>query len=332
MIREYVKCQKGAFLSIVVAVFIFPYFESLLGIGLGDMIYSILLYLVVMSIYFSYQFYRFAKSYHKLKEIQHNVTIHEPDLPEALNPYDERYNEVIKNLYVVLQENMNQMVSRENDHLDYYTLWLHQIKTPIAAMHLVLQNADDLPQKPVLEQELFKVEQYVEMALQFIKIERIESDLVIQPYSLKDMVRQSIRKYSVLFIHKGLGVNIEGCEQTIITDSKWFCFILEQLFSNAVKYTNDGMIKVYTREVEGGVWLTIEDSGIGIQKEDRKRIFEKGYTGFNGRLDKKASGMGLYLVKKVATALNHEIQLESEVNKGTKVHLFLKDYSNMTKM
>jgi signal transduction histidine kinase len=308
------------------AIILFPYFESLLNIEINDTIYSVLLYLVIILVYLSYDFYKFAKKYRKLEDIRKNVTINIQDIPEALNPYDAKYNEILMKLYEVINDTISQIDKNNTESLEYYTLWLHQIKTPIAAMHLVLQNMEDIPQKSVLEQELFKIEQYVELALQFVKIGNIEADLVISQYKLGDIIRQSIRKYSVLFINKGLGVNVEGCDQLITTDSKWFAFILEQIFSNAIKYTNTGSIQIYTRTEEKGTWLTIEDSGIGIKKEDIKRVFEKGYTGFNGRLDKKASGIGLYLVKKVATALNHEIEIESEVAKGTKVHIFLKNY------
>ncbi|MFA9378243.1 MAG: ATP-binding protein [Lachnotalea sp.] len=326
MIRDYIKCQKGMFISILVAIIIFPFFESLLNIELYDTLYSVLLYLVIMVAYLSYDFYKFAKKYRKLEIIRHNVTINVQDIPEALNPYDAKYNEILMSLYDVINDTVSQIDKNNTENIEYYTLWLHQIKTPIAAMYLVYQNMEDIPQKAVLEQELFKIEQYVELALQFVKIGNIESDLAINHYPLGDIIRQSIRKYSVLFINKRLGVNVEGCDQIITTDSKWFAFILEQIFSNAVKYTNAGSIQIYTRDEEKGTWLTIEDSGIGIRKEDMKRIFEKGYTGFNGRLDKKASGIGLYLVKKVATALNHDIQIESEVSKGTKVHIFIKKY------
>jgi len=193
-------------------------------------------------------------------------------------------------------------------------------------MHLVLQNMEDIPQKSILVLELFKIEQYVELALQFVKIGNIEADLVIQQYPLKDMIHQSVKKYSNFFIQKGLGVNVSDCDALVTTDSKWFAFLLEQILSNAIKYTQEGIIQIYAIQEQEGTYLTVEDTGIGIKKEDIKRVFEKGYTGFNGRMDKKASGIGLYLVKKVALALNHKITIESLVGVGTKVHIFIKNY------
>ncbi len=309
-----------------VALALFSGFEYLLNIKINDILYIACLYLLVMLFFLSIDFLRFTQRFRKLEEIQRNISIYVQDIPKAENPYEEKYNEVIESLYEVIQSTLNQVDRQNKETLEYYTLWIHQIKTPIAAMHLVLQNMEDIPQKSVFSQELFKIEQYVELVLQFIKIGNIEADLVIGEYTLKSLVSQSVKKYSLLFIHKGLGVEIEGCEETITTDGKWFAFLLEQLLSNAIKYTNTGTIRIYTRQVPEGWYLTVEDSGIGIKKEDRKRVFEKGYTGFNGRMDKKASGIGLYLAQKVAAALNHEISLESEVGKGTKVHVFIRNY------
>ncbi|OYO59418.1 hypothetical protein CG709_18795 [Lachnotalea glycerini] len=327
MIKDYLKCKRDIAFSMFIAVIIFPFFENLLNIGLEDSIYSVLLYLAIMLIYLLYDFYHFTKRYQKLEDVLDNITIDMQELPKEKNPYDVKYSEIIKSLYEVIHDALSQIDKKHTDALEYYTLWIHQIKTPISAIHLVLQNMEDIPQKAVISQELFKLEQYVELALQFVKIGNIEADLVINQYSLGDMIRQSVRKYSVLFIYKGLGVDVRGCDQMITSDSKWFTFIIEQILSNAIKYSNKGKIQIYTKEDEKEICLTIEDFGIGIRKEDMKRIFQKGYTGFNGRMDKKASGIGLYLSKKVATALNHTITIESEVSKGTRVRIWIKKYS-----
>ncbi len=192
MIKDYIKCQKGIFVSILMAIIIFPFFESLLNVGISDFIYSILLYLVVMGVYLAYDYYKFAKKYRKLEAIRNHVTINVQDIPEALNPYDAKYNDILMSLYEIINETFSEIDKNNTENLDYYTLWIHQIKTPIAAMHLVLQNMADVPQKPVMEQELFKIEQYVELALQFVKIGNIESDLVINQSSLGDIIRQSL--------------------------------------------------------------------------------------------------------------------------------------------
>lgn len=327
MIRAYLKYQSKIIFSMVLASLLFSMFEYLFHADLEDIVYSVFLYLFIMFLFLMYDYYHFLKKYKKLNNLQGNLSIYAQDVPKAENPVEEKYNEILQRLYEVIEGTINRFDNQTTENEEYYTLWIHQIKTPIAAMHFVLQNMEDIPQKAVLELELFKIEQYVELTLQFIKIGNIESDLVINQYPLKDMVNRSIRKYSLLFIHKGLGVSVTGCEETITTDSKWFTFLLEQILSNAVKYTNAGAIQIYTRQDEKGTYLTIEDTGIGIKKEDIKRVFEKGYTGFNGRMDNKASGIGLYLAKKVAAALNHKMTIESVVGKGTKVHIFIRHYS-----
>lgn len=327
MIKAYVKFHNKTIFGMALAITLFPLFGYLINVDWKELAYGVFLYLLIMLIFLSYDYYHFARRFKRLEEMKRNLSIFAQDIPGARNPYEEKYNEIIRGLYEVIGETLIRIDKQNTENVEYYTLWIHQIKTPIAAMHFVLQNMEDTPQKPVLELELFKIEQYVELALQFIKIGNIESDLVINQYSLKDLVHQSVKKYSLLFIHKGLGADIAGCDETITTDSKWFIFLLEQIVSNAIKYTNMGTIRIYTKQEKKGVSLIIEDTGIGIKKEDRKRVFEKGYTGFNGRMDKKASGIGLYLARKVAAALGHDISLESEVGKGTRVYIFIKDYS-----
>lgn len=183
-------------------------------------------------------------------------------------------------------------------------------------MRLAIQSREDADNL-VIDQELFKIEQYVEMALQYIKIKQLSSDLVIREYSLKNIINTSVKKYAALFIYKKLSIDLEGLELMVLTDSKWLSFIIEQLLSNAIKYTNHGGIRIYMENRS----LVIEDSGIGIHSEDMERIFEKGYTGYNGRLDKKASGIGLYLVKKVADSLAIKVTISSIVGIGTKAVL-----------
>lgn len=326
MIKSYLKCQFKFFLLALWGIIIFSLFEYLQNIKAIDIAYSVLVYLVVVLLFLLYDFYQFAKKYKSVSELQKSLSIHRQKIALSSNPMEEKYNQIIQELYDVIDDAFNQINRQTSDNVEYYTLWIHQIKTPISAMYFVLQNMEDIPQKSILILELFKIEQYVELALQFVKIGNIEADLVIQQYSLKEMIHQSVKKYSDLFIHKGLGVNVCDCEGLVTTDSKWFAFILEQILSNAIKYTQEGIIKIYAKQEQEGIYLTVEDTGIGIKKEDIKRVFEKGYTGFNGRMDKKASGIGLYLAKKVALALNHQITIESLVGAGTKVYIFIKKY------
>ena len=202
---------------------------------------------------------------------------------------------------------------------EYYTLWAHQIKTPIAAMRLLLQSGAG-EESPELSSELFKIEQYVEMVLSYIRLQSSSSDYVIREYDLDALVRQAVRKYAGQFIRKRLTVTLGELHCTVLTDEKWLCFVLEQLLSNAIKYTNRGGITI---TLEGNRTLCISDTGIGIPPEDLPRLGEQGFTGFNGRSDKRATGIGLYLCRIVLGRLSHSMEITSEIGSGTCVRLHL---------
>lgn len=202
-----------------------------------------------------------------------------------------------------------------NDLMDYYTLWAHQIKTPIAASSLLVGEIEDKKVKNQLEQELFKIESYVNIVLQYLRLESFHEDLVLKKENLEDLVKEIVKKYAIFFIQKGLSLNLHDLDRTIITDRKWFVVILEQVLSNSLKYTSQGGIEIYFQEDT----LYIKDSGLGIQDADLLRVFERGFSGYNGRLTQQSSGLGLYLSKKIADELGHQISIASQVGQGTTI-------------
>lgn len=202
-----------------------------------------------------------------------------------------------------------------NDLMDYYTLWAHQIKTPIAASSLLVGEIEDKKVKNQLEQELFKIESYVNIVLQYLRLESFHEDLVLKKENVEDLVKEIVKKYAIFFIQKGLSLNLHDLDRTIITDKKWFVVILEQVLSNSLKYTSQGGIEIYFQEDT----LYIKDSGLGIQDADLLRVFERGFSGYNGRLTQQSSGLGLYLSKKIADELGHQISIASQVGHGTTV-------------
>ncbi|RSI43736.1 sensor histidine kinase [Streptococcus cristatus] len=202
-----------------------------------------------------------------------------------------------------------------NDLMDYYTLWAHQIKTPIAASSLLVGEIEDKKIKNQLEQELFKIESYVNIVLQYLRLESFHEDLVLKKENVEDLVKEIVKKYAIFFIQKGLSLNLHDLDRTIITDRKWFVVILEQVLSNSLKYTSQGGIEIYFQEDT----LYIKDSGLGIQDADLLRVFERGFSGYNGRLTQQSSGLGLYLSKKIADELGHQISIASQVGHGTTV-------------
>ena len=202
-----------------------------------------------------------------------------------------------------------------NDLMDYYTLWAHQIKTPIAASSLLVGEIEDKKVKNQLEQELFKIESYVNIVLQYLRLESFHEDLVLKKENAEDLVKEIVKKYAIFFIQKGLSLNLHDLDRSIITDRKWFVVILEQVLSNSLKYTSQGGIEIYFQEDT----LYIKDSGLGIQDADLLRVFERGFSGYNGRLTQQSSGLGLYLSKKIADELGHQISIASQVGQGTTV-------------
>lgn len=210
---------------------------------------------------------------------------------------------------------------------DYYVMWTHQIKTPISALRLLLENGAAYEKNVFpMKEELFKIEQYAEMALTFQRLESLSSDLVLQEYGLLGMVKNAVKKYAVLFINKGLSLELQETDINVVTDEKWFGVCVEQLLSNSIKYTPGGKISIRaealpTQENDRRAQLIIEDSGIGIRPEDLPRIFERGFTGYNGRLDKRSTGIGLYICRKIFVRLGIHAQVESQEGRGTKVTL-----------
>lgn len=202
-----------------------------------------------------------------------------------------------------------------NDLMDYYTLWAHQIKTPIAASSLLVGEIEDKKVKNQLEKELFKIESYVNIVLQYLRLESFHEDLVLKKENVEDLVKEIVKKYAIFFIQKGLSLHLHDLDRTIITDRKWFVVILEQVLSNSLKYTSQGGIEIYFQEDT----LYIKDSGLGIQDADLLRVFERGFSGYNGRLTQQSSGLGLYLSKKIADELGHQISIASQVGHGTTV-------------
>ena len=216
-----------------------------------------------------------------------------------------------------LYQKKSEAQSKLTDLLDYYTLWVHQIKTPIAASRLLVAEVSDREVKQQLEQEIFKIDSYTNLVLQYLRLESFHDDLVFEKVQVDDLVKEMVRKYALFFIQKGLTVNLHDLDKTIVTDKKWLLVVIEQILSNSLKYTKEGGLEIYMEDQD----LCIKDTGIGIKNSDVLRVFERGFSGYNGRLTQQSSGLGLYLSKKISEELGHQIRIESEVGIGTTVRI-----------
>lgn len=253
------------------------------------------------------------KKHRALKSIRSYTDVLGGCFPQAECMEDEDYQNALRLICEEFSRYRTDTNRRYSDMTDYYTVWVHQIKTPIASMRLHLQN-EDSPLSRNLSSGLLRIEQYVEMVLMFLRLNSESTDYVIKEYDLDSIVRQAVKKFAGEFIVRKLHLVYEPLHTTVITDEKWLTFVIEQILSNALKYTPSGSITITLAPEKK---LCIRDTGIGIAPEDLPRIFENGYTGYNGRLDKKASGIGLYLCKRICTNLGHAIEAESTVGKGT---------------
>lgn len=207
---------------------------------------------------------------------------------------------------------------RYTDLMDYYTLWVHQIKTPIAASQLLLQDVRGSKTKALLEQEVFKIDAYTNLVLQYLRLENFHDDLQLKKVALEPLIKEVVKKHSLFFIQKGLTINLHDLDIKVISDEKWLLVIIEQVLSNSLKYTKSGGIDIYFKENR----LYLKDTGIGIKNSDILRVFERGFSGYNGRLTQQSSGLGLYLSKKIADQLGHEISISSQVGQGTTVSIY----------
>ena len=316
IIKSYIKKNLKIYLLSIVFIFIFVLIFYLYNLPFEALFYSILLCFIVALIVSIIDYNNYRKSDIYLKHLESNNLNSMEDLPKSLDIRVEYYQKIIERLHNEVEKLKIEDNKKMEGLVDYYSMWIHQIKTPIAAINFLLDN-EEIDVK-AFRQELFKIERYVEMVLTYIRLGSETSDYVITSINLDEVVRENIKKYATLFINKKIKLNYVSHETYVISDKKWLGFAFEQLLSNAIKYTKSGgEISINISESK----LIIEDNGIGIYEEDLPRIFEQSFTGLNGRYEKKSSGLGLYLCKKTLDKLQHKIEITSEINKGTKVEV-----------
>lgn len=321
-LMSYFRHNLSAFLLFFLFTGIFAIVFSLYHLPVEPVLYASILCVYAGIIFMIIDFIKYYKKHKFLLDLQKRITVNFDPLPLSKNQIEQDYIDIIH----LLHDDRVQIISTSDqlrsDMVDYFTLWAHQIKTPIAAMHLLLQSAEK-EQNTELSMELFKIEQYVEIVLQYLRLENIQSDLVLKNHYLDDIVKQAIRKYAKMFILKRIHLSYSPLNCEVLSDEKWLAFVVEQLLSNSIKYTKEGgTISIYL-DSSSEKTLVIEDTGIGIASEDLPRVFEKGFTGYNGRSDKKSTGIGLYLCKQILIKLSHSLTIESEAGKGTKVFIHL---------
>ena len=258
-------------------------------------------------------FSSYCREHRQRQQILQNVELLSDNIPKPRTLAEADYQEMLVKLKGAYDRNLTEWQKERRESMDYYTTWVHQIKTPISVMRMMLREEDTEEYRELLEQ-LFWVEQYVGMALNWMRLGSDSSDFVFEECSLDKIIRQALHKYASQFVRSKIRLSYEATDVSVLTDEKWLLFIIEQLLSNAVKYTKKGSVSI---TVTPDKVIRIADTGIGIAPEDVPRIFEKGFTGYNGRADKKSTGLGLYLCRLTAEKLSHRISVESRVGEGT---------------
>ncbi len=333
LVLSYLRRHGRIILCLCLVFGIFGVLFLLYGLPAEPYLYGILISVTCILAIGTRGWFKYWNRYKALAQIADCVSVALERFPEPEDELEELYQDCLHRLCSDFYSLDARSRKSRQEILEYYTLWVHQIKTPIAAMRLLLQSrGEELVGESALalSMELFQIEQYVDMALNYIRTDQMEQDMVIAEYPLDDLVRQVIRKYARMFILKKLTLHYEGINTTVLTDEKWLVFVLEQLLSNAIKYTNQGSISIYMDESQPvgnkkdkKKLLVIEDTGIGISPEDLPRIFQKGFTGYNGRNHKRSTGIGLYLSRIILMRLRHDIRISSQPGVGTRVELDL---------
>lgn len=317
LLRAYLRRQYKLLLLLLGFFAVFAAVFFLYGLPPEALAYAAALCLALGLALFALGYGRFRARHRELRLLLHRAREKALPLPTPRGLLEEDYQALVQALCSHRAQLSAESENRLRDMTDYYTFWAHQIKTPIAALGLLLQER---PDSAPLEVELLKIEQYVEMVLSYLRLDSASTDYVLQDCGLDNVLRGAVRKLAKMFILKKISLDFQETGKTVLTDGKWLGFVVEQVLSNALKYTPEGgAIRVYG----DGDTVVIADSGIGIRPEDLPRVFEKGFTGYNGRTERKSTGIGLYLSRQVCERLGHGITVTSRPGQGTLVRLDL---------
>lgn len=295
------------------------FLDPLVKVHWSNLLYLNILCFTVLLIYLISSYIYHSKMLHDLKN-----DIEVGNMPFPRTYLQKEYYDII---YQLLEEKQNVVVdylNRQKEHMDYTNSWVHEVKTPIATLRLLLEfHPIEKEIKDSLEEEIDSIDDYIEQALYFSRIDDFAKDYLISDYDLADLVKSVIKRNKKAFISKNVNIFIDQLDFNVKTDAKWLTYILNQVIGNSLKYTpSEGLIKVYGEQVPEGIRLIVEDNGIGILPEDLPRIFEKSFTGQNGRINKKSTGLGLYMAKRLCEKLGHRISAESQVNQYSKIIIF----------
>lgn len=330
--KDFLKDKLGflvynfAFLLFTIAVIIFSPIDTLL---VDTIVYILIVNIAFSLIYILTGYIKKNRFLEKIKNNTFKVSTNDIELIKYTNE-EKIYLDIIKDYQNQCDDIIDINTKKFEENKEIMSMWVHDIKIPIAIIKLVLEQNENLIEEKTsddIDKEIFRIENSVERILYLSRLEDFHKDFLIQEVNIEKIIRDIIKKYSKYFISKKIILNLNNLNYTVLSDEKWLYFIFEQLLNNSLKYASiEDNISIYCKTYKNYLQLRVEDTGCGIKKEDLNRIFNKGFTGNNGRNNAKSTGLGLYLVKELCDKLGHKIDVDSEYNQYTKITITFKDY------
>lgn len=333
-ISDYIK-DKGLFIAINLMIFMITSFLMYSANVASVIIFLIFcVWFLPLFSYMLIEYIKFRKYFNTVENILENLD-KKYLLPEILKEPNfiegEKINYIIQMLSRDMHENVKYYKNIQEEYREYIEMWVHEIKTPIASTKLLIENNTNEITRKIYTQ-IDKIENFVEQVLYYSRSDEVGKDYIIKKIELSQIVKRVVKKNQRDFIGKRISLRLGELDEVIYSDAKWIEFILNQIVGNAIKYSKgqEDKIKIESKKLANSVILTIEDNGVGISERDLNRVFEKGFTGENGRKFGKSTGIGLYLCKKLCNKMGLGLNIESEEDKGTKVTVIFPQIENLT--
>lgn len=326
-IKNYLADRIGFLIFNVIVFIVICGAMFVSGFGAAVMTIVAGVWFIPLLTYIFFEYVRVGGYYNKLSDISQALdkkyliteVVHDPDFAEGKVVHD-----VLKDAGKSMNEHVREYKLQSEDYRDYIETWVHEIKTPIASAKLIIDNNNDEVTRKI-SRELDKVDGFIEQVLYYSRSTDVSRDYIIKKIDLQAVIRSVIRANSKDFIEKRISLELDEIEDTVYMDEKWLSFIINQIIQNAIKYskTKNAKVKILAEKIDNAVKLSIYDNGVGISERDLTRVFDKGFTGENGRKFAKSTGMGLYICKKLCDGLGIGIGISSKVSEFTNIELII---------
>lgn len=333
---DYLKDKIMIILLNISGLFILSCFLLLTNNHISNVLIIVISWISIFLIYLLIEYFRRNKYFKDLEELLHKLDkryLISEVMESSHRLEDKKYREILRRSNKSVIEKINEIEDEKKNYKEFIESWVHEIKLPITTMELICENnKDEVTRK--IQSELVKVDNSIEMVLFYARAEEVYKDYLVKEINLNSLISETISRNKSYFIQNRIMIEMEDKSVKVCSDKKWLSFIINQILINSVKYKQDdfGKIKIYSEKIKDSVKLYIEDQGIGIKESEVNRIFDKGFTGSNGRENSKSTGIGLYLCRKLCIKLGIDISVESKVNEYTKIILIFHKNDYLSKV